>query len=92
MTVGADGNLWFGEYSFIGRITPSGAVTQFPVTRYSGAYDVTDGPDGNVWFAEVGGKVGYVTPAGGECVRYFVRGIFYCPVPDAYPVPFLRAI
>ena len=28
----------------------------------------------------------------GECVRYFVRGIFSCPVPDVYPVPFLRAI
>jgi len=27
-----------------------------------------------------------------ECVRYFVRGIFSCPVPDVYPVPFLRAI
>jgi len=27
-----------------------------------------------------------------ECVRYFVRGIFPCPVPDAYPVFLNRAI
>jgi len=27
-----------------------------------------------------------------ECVRYFVRGIFSRPVPDVYPVLFLRAI
>jgi hypothetical protein len=27
-----------------------------------------------------------------ECVRNFVRGAFPCPVPDAYPVPFLRVI
>ncbi len=27
-----------------------------------------------------------------ECVRFFVRGIFCCPVPDVYPVSFVRAI
>jgi streptogramin lyase len=49
---------------FIGRITPSGAVTQFPISAYNGGQDVTPGPDGNVWFTEAGGMVGYVTPAG----------------------------
>src|SRR6266851_4261601 len=27
-----------------------------------------------------------------ECVRFFVRGDFYCPEPDVYPVSFVRAI
>ena len=27
-----------------------------------------------------------------ECVRFFVRGPFHCPVPDVYPVSFTRAI
>ena len=64
ITVGPDGNLWFTTYSYIGRMTPSGAFTFFPITRYNYAYDITPGPDGNVWFTEVGGIVGYVTPAG----------------------------
>ncbi len=64
ITVGADGNLWFTTYSYIGRMTLSGAFTFFPITRYNYAYDITPGPDGNIWFTEVGGIVGYVTPAG----------------------------
>ena len=64
ITVGADGNLWFTTYSYIGRMTPSGSFTFFPITRYNYAYDITPGPDGNVWFTEVLGIVGYVTPAG----------------------------
>jgi streptogramin lyase len=35
LTVGPDGNLWFTESLApkIARITPTGAVTEFPVTR-----------------------------------------------------------
>jgi RHS repeat-associated protein len=64
ITVGADGNLWFTTYSYIGRMTPDGSFTFFPITPYNDAYDITAGPDGNVWFTEVGGSVGYVTPNG----------------------------
>jgi streptogramin lyase len=41
LTVGPDGNLWFGAQAFIGlqgwvgRITPSGAVTVFPLSTAS---------------------------------------------------------
>src|SRR5262245_23754173 len=33
ITTGPDGNLWFTEYlaNKIGRITPSGTITEFPV-------------------------------------------------------------
>ena len=31
-------------------------------------------------------------PGRPECVRFFVRGAFRCPVPDVYPVSFVRAI
>src|SRR5690242_18694640 len=49
---GSDGNVWFSEYTGlqIGRITPSGEITEFP----SGGTDgITLGPDGNVWFTSV---------------------------------------
>ncbi|HEX6818778.1 MAG TPA: hypothetical protein VF120_10415 [Ktedonobacterales bacterium] len=60
---GADGNLWFTwlrvgsslDQAQIGRITPSGAITAFPlVLPFDAVEDITSGPDGNLWFT-VGG-------------------------------------
>ncbi len=55
ITSGPDGNLWFtaiefdpDDVPFIGRITPDGNQTRFPVTGYPG--EITSGPDGNLWF------------------------------------------
>ena len=56
----------------IGRITPSGAITEFPLpTANIGAGDLTVGPDGNLWFPEelsVGPSpryaIGRITPSG----------------------------
>jgi len=51
---GPDGNLWFTESYLgknIGRITPSGAVTEFPVGGAQGA--IAAGPDGALWFTPV---------------------------------------
>jgi virginiamycin B lyase len=69
LTVGPDGNLWFpygNPFSYpttggIGRITPSGAVSVFPVLGRPG--DLTVGPDGNLWFVN-GGGIGRITPSG----------------------------
>ena len=56
ITVGADNNLWFTENvpgGRIGRITTSGAVTEFPIATTSNApFGITSGPDGNLWFTE----------------------------------------
>ena len=55
----------------IGRITPSGQVTEFPVSLDPG--DIKAGPDGNLWFTESEpmppqpgqrNKIGRVTPTG----------------------------
>jgi streptogramin lyase len=83
LTVGPDGDLWFTEYfqtfwvgippppssSEIARITPAGALTEFPTGGSPGP--LTVGPDGNLWFIEVAGyslketdDLGRVTPAG----------------------------
>jgi len=58
IVTGADCNLWFTENTgrYIGRMTPTGTLTQFPTGLAPGdnQSDENDGialgPDGNVWF------------------------------------------
>jgi streptogramin lyase len=88
LTLGPDGNVWFTETlpfdssgnqiansnKMIGRVTPSGVVTQFAVpTNFAGTGSIntntgtyiTAGGDGNVWFVEASvGNVAKITPAG----------------------------
>jgi streptogramin lyase len=73
IALGADGNMWFTDMGYdkegknlIGRITPEGTITEFPIpTPYSGPNAIALGPDGNMWFTEVGAsKIGRITPAG----------------------------
>jgi streptogramin lyase len=55
ITAGPDGNLWFTEErgNQIGRITPAGTVTEFPIPNgNSQPAGITAGPDGNLWFTE----------------------------------------
>jgi streptogramin lyase len=71
ITTGTDGNLWFSEYSgTIGRITPGGQITEFPIAAHpgdyqygSGNFSIASGPDGNIWFTEpYTGRVGRFSP------------------------------
>lgn len=58
ITAGPDGNLWFTEGNKIGRMTPTGTITEFP----NGAGAITAGPDGNLWFAETNAsQIGRIT-------------------------------
>src|ERR1700730_7426692 len=64
---GPDGNLWFTEQAAnqIGRITPAGVITQFPLTGQLGPTGVASGADGNVWFTSSGANtVGRISPTG----------------------------
>ena len=66
ITAGPNGNLWFTEArgNQIGRISPSGTITEFPVPT-AGSYPggIAAGPDGNLWFTEQGGNmIGRLTP------------------------------
>ena len=81
ITAGPDGTLWFindrvtpGSFPAtilavsIGRITPAGVITEFPITT-PGAYpsDITSGPDGALWFTEntsSGPRIGRITTDG----------------------------
>lgn len=69
ITVGPDGNLWFTEEEAnkIGRITPSGVITEFSsgITPNAAPMGIASGPDGNLWFTEPGvNRIGRITPAG----------------------------
>jgi streptogramin lyase len=82
ITVGAEGDIWFtlpvaGE---VGRITPSGLVTRFPLpVGPNEPRQIALGSDGNLWVADVGvvreepssGQILRVTPVG-EVTKFSV--------------------
>jgi streptogramin lyase len=60
IAAGPDGNLWFtGWGNQIGRITPTGTITQYPTSGGG----IAAGPDGNLWFTAYD-KIGRITPSG----------------------------
>ena len=66
ITAAPDG-LWFTEsVRRIGRITPAGVITEFPLPGAGAPLEITSGPDGNLWFTVGGepGQVGRITPSG----------------------------
>lgn len=68
--------LWFTETAAIGRMTTSGAVTEFPVSTVNW---MTAGPDGALWFTEGAvNKIGRMTLTG-------VVSEFPIPTPNAGP-------
>jgi streptogramin lyase len=68
IAAGPDGNVWYcNSYgNRIGRITPSGTITEYPVlTANAQPVGITTGPDGNLWFGEYGvNQIGRITPSG----------------------------
>jgi virginiamycin B lyase len=61
IAAGSDGNLWFtSKPRRIGRITPSGTVTELADAVENEPGDIVLGPDGNLWFTE-GSAIGRVT-------------------------------
>ena len=67
IVTGPDGNMWFTEIGQIGRITPAGVITQFPLPGpgQNGPTGVAGGADGNVWFTSANANtVGRITPTG----------------------------
>ncbi len=100
ITAGPDGNIWFIEnrcpacevdttasIEVIGRITPSGTITEFnvPSTQGKARYDtrggIVAGPDGALWFTEpVENRIGRMSTSG-------VISEFDLPAPyGAFPV------
>jgi virginiamycin B lyase len=90
LVAGPDGALWFTEscpsfycpnntHDAIGRITTSGAITEFALPNGSAPYGISAGPDGALWFTELqGNKIGRITLAG-------IITEFPLPTPNAGP-------
>jgi len=79
--------MWFTEWNAdkIGKITPSGTITEYSLPSGREPYDIVKGPDGNMWFTEQGqgtswGKIGKITTSG-TITEYSVPELASDPVP-----------
>ena len=59
ISAGADGNLWFTTFGepAVGRVTPTGTVSIFPISTSGPGQDITAGPDHNMWFTDTNNTV-----------------------------------
>jgi streptogramin lyase len=71
ITPGADGNLWFTEGNSttsppnVGRITPAGEITEFPVCLdFCLPNDIVQGPGGVLYFTQNDPGLGRITTSG----------------------------
>jgi streptogramin lyase/plastocyanin len=75
MATGSDKNVWFTESNNaarIGKITPSGAVTEYAIPSGAAGVDIAAGAAGTLWFTEcpfyvtctTGEHIGKITTAG----------------------------
>jgi streptogramin lyase len=76
LTWGVDGNLWFvanyfpfpgGKAAVIGKVSPTGVVTEFPPVPLPGgqqgtANGITNGPNGDLWFGYTVSEAGTNQP------------------------------
>ena len=89
ITAGPDGNMWFTEQSSndIGRITPAGVITEFPISADASPWGIVTGPDGNLWFTDsssTASAIGRITPAG--VVTLFSSGLTAGSQPEGIAV------
>jgi virginiamycin B lyase len=86
--VGPDGALWFTEFTGvgIGRITTSGAITQFPdnILTRGNHESFAIGQDGAFWFTD--------SPVGGNYLGGYVGRMTISGTYSAYLVPEVDAI
>ena len=71
--VGPDHNLWFTEFTGekIGRITTTGAITEFAIAGAQSLVGLASGPDGNIWFTDqFTGVVGHINTSGGSLKQF----------------------
>jgi RNA polymerase sigma factor (sigma-70 family) len=70
IVAGRDGNVWFTENTRIGRITPQGVITEFPLPAGVSLSQLAAGPDGTIWFTDTGGKIGRLSLRNGSVTEF----------------------
>src|SRR5436305_6562797 len=76
LAAGSDGNVWFvinssTDNKQLGKITPSGAVTEYATPGNDSLIGITAGPDGNIWATTIGNVV-KITPGDPTTATEFV--------------------
>ena len=88
IVTGPDGNLWYTNSNSrsIGRITPSGVITTFPVPGGVFPDQIAKGADGNLWFTDQGTTkaIGRMTATG--VVTEFSAGLNAGSLPNGLTV------
>lgn len=65
IATGPDGNLWFTRPpEGVGRLTPTGEFSEYPVPADGAGRSIVRGPDGNLWFPGAGATIKSITPTG----------------------------
>ena len=72
---GPDGNVWFTDSGAVGRITPTGVITEYRQGIPSGdtpANSITEGSDGALWFCLTGSSpaIGRIDPKTGTITHF----------------------
>lgn len=74
IVAGPDGAVWFTENGHLGRITPAGQITEYPLPSGATPSGLAVGPDGNLWFTVVdtqaAGWIGRLNPRGGAVTEF----------------------
>jgi virginiamycin B lyase len=69
VTVGPDRNVWYTKGASLGRVTPEGTITEFPLSANARGVGLTAGSDrqppirlaNRLWYADgTGNKIGYL--------------------------------
>jgi virginiamycin B lyase len=87
ITQGSDGNFWFTEswvlppqpavLHNVGRITPAGQITEFPVCDFCFPNDIAQGPNGILYFTKSDTALGRVTTSGQVLSDVQMSGTFH---------------
>jgi streptogramin lyase len=63
IAMGLDGNIWFDDGGYLGRMTPDGTLTEFPVPIITQSIGIA--PDGSIWFGSASNRqIGFLRPNG----------------------------
>ena len=89
VALGSDGNVWFLEangpcfqgqnFTNIGKVTPTGTITEYAVGLGGNGFGIAGGPDGRIWFADPGctgfpPRIGAIN-TDGSGLTYYTTGI-----------------
>ena len=79
IVAGPDGNIWFTLTGEIGRVTPSGVVTELPLPTLGETRGITVGADRNIWFTVYDANmIGRITP-GGSVTLFTLPNMYSLP-------------